>query len=36
VKRAKKLKIPLIFVDGRDPEEIARAIEGGHNGTEVR
>jgi uridylate kinase len=36
VKRAKKLKIPLIFVDGTDPQEIARAIEGGHNGTEVR
>jgi uridylate kinase len=36
VKRAKKLKIPLIFVDGTDPEEIARAIEGGHSGTEVR
>ena len=36
VKRAKKLKIPLVFIDGTDPEEIARAIEGGHNGTEVR
>jgi uridylate kinase len=36
VRRAKKLKIPLIFVDGKDPQEIARAIEGGHNGTEVR
>ena len=35
-KRAKKLKLPLIFVDGTDPQEIARAIEGGHNGTEVR
>ncbi|MBC8224998.1 UMP kinase [Candidatus Bathyarchaeota archaeon] len=36
VRRAKKLKLPLIFVDGTDPQEIARAIEGGHNGTEVR
>jgi uridylate kinase len=36
VRRAKKLKIPLIFVDGTDPEEISRAVEGGHNGTEVR
>ena len=36
VRRAKKLKLPLIFVDGKDPQEIARAIEGGHNGTEVR
>ena len=36
VRRAKKLKIPLIFVDGTDPQEIARAIEGGHSGTEVR
>ena len=36
VRRAKKLKLPLIFVDGTDPQEITRAIEGGHNGTEVR
>ena len=36
VKRAKKFKLPLIFVDGTNPKEIARAIEGGHNGTEVR
>ena len=36
VRRAKKLKIPLIFVDGTDPEEIVKAIEGGHGGTEVR
>ena len=36
VRRAKKLKIPLIFVDGSDPEEIVKAIEGGHGGTEVR
>jgi uridylate kinase len=36
VRRAKKLKIPLIFIDGNDPEEIVKAIEGGHQGTEVR
>ena len=36
VKRAKKLKLPIIFINGTDPQEITRAIEGGHNGTEVR
>lgn len=36
VRRAKKLKIPLIFIDGTDPKEIVKAIEGGHKGTEVR
>ncbi len=36
VRRAKKLKIPLIFIDGTDPEEIVRAVVGGHGGTEVR
>lgn len=36
VRRAKKLKIPLVFIDGSDPEEILRAVEGGHGGTEVR
>jgi uridylate kinase len=36
VRRAKKLKIPLVFVDGTDPEEIIRAVEGGHNGTMIR
>jgi uridylate kinase len=35
VRRAKKLKIPLVFIDGSDPEEIVRAVEGGHGGTEV-
>ena len=35
VKRAKKLKMPLIFIDGSDPDEIVRAIEGGHRGSEV-
>ncbi len=36
VRRAKKLKIPLVFIDGSNPDEILRAIEGGHGGTEVR
>jgi len=31
----KKAKIKTIFVDGRDPEEIARAVAGNHNGTTV-
>ncbi len=35
VRRAKKLKIPVVFVDGNDPQEIVRAVEGGHNGTIV-
>jgi uridylate kinase len=35
VRRAKKIKIPLVFVDGTIPSEIIRAVEGGHNGTEV-
>jgi len=33
---ARRLHIPIIFIDGTDPEEIVRAVEGGHNGTEVR
>jgi len=35
VRRAKNLKIPLVFIDGTDPEEIIRAVEGGHSGTEI-
>jgi len=35
VRRVKKLKIPLVFINGTDPEEIIRAIEGGHGGTEI-
>jgi uridylate kinase len=31
----KKAKIKTIFVDGRDPDEIARAVAGNHNGTTV-
>ena len=36
VRRAKRLKIPLVFIDGTDPEELIRAVEGGHGGTEIR
>lgn len=32
---ARRLRIPIVFVDGTDPEEIVRAVEGGHSGTEV-
>jgi uridylate kinase len=35
VKLAARISMPLIFIDGRDPEEIRRAIEGGHSGTVV-
>jgi len=35
VKLATKINMPLIFIDGRDPEELRRAIEGGHSGTVV-
>ena len=31
----KKTKIKTIFVDGRDPEEIIRAVEGKHHGSVV-
>jgi uridylate kinase len=33
---ARRLSIPIVFIDGTDPEEIVRAVEGGHSGTEVR
>ena len=36
VRRAKKLGVPLVFVDGTDPEELVRAVEGGHSGTLVK
>jgi uridylate kinase len=35
VRRARKLKIPVVFIDGNDPQEIARAVEGEHGGTTV-
>lgn len=34
-KLAKRLGIPVVFIDGSDPEEIIRAVEGGHGGTVV-
>lgn len=36
VRLAARLGIPLVFVDGTDPEEIIRAVSGTHNGTTVR
>jgi uridylate kinase len=36
VKLARRLKIPMVFIDGTDPEEIMRAVEGSHSGTEIR
>ena len=36
VKLAKKLGIPLAIIDGTDPEEIIRAVEGNHSGSTVR
>lgn len=34
-KLIKKNKIKTVFIDGRDPEEIIRAVSGKHDGTEV-
>jgi uridylate kinase len=36
VKLARRLKIPMVFINGTDPEEIMRAVEGSHSGTEIR
>lgn len=36
VRLAARLGIPLVFVDGTDPEEIIRAVSGTHHGTTVR
>lgn len=33
VRYAKSIQIPIIIIDGTDPEEIFRAINGNHNGT---
>jgi uridylate kinase len=33
---AKKTRIPVVFIDGTDPEEIKRAVEGTHGGSLVR
>ena len=35
-KLAAKCGIAVIFIDGTDPEEIIRAVNGSHRGTEVR
>ncbi|MGD2201665.1 MAG: UMP kinase [Candidatus Bathyarchaeota archaeon] len=36
VRLVRKLGTPLIFIDGSDPREIVKAVEGGHSGTIVR
>jgi uridylate kinase len=36
VKLAKKLGIPLVIIDGTDPDEIHRAVKGTHSGSTVR
>ncbi len=36
IRLAARLGIPLVFVDGTDPEEIVRAVSGTHHGTTVR
>ncbi len=35
VRLAKKAGIPVVFIDGRDPEEIKRAVDGTHSGSRV-
>lgn len=35
-KLIKRLKLKTIFVDGNDPEEIVRAVEGNHHGTAIQ
>jgi uridylate kinase len=36
VRLAKKLNIPIVFINGTDPEELMRAVEGTHGGSVVR
>jgi uridylate kinase len=36
VRLAKKLGIPIIIIDGTDPEEILRAVKGTHSGSIVK
>jgi uridylate kinase len=36
VRLAKKLKIPIIIINGVDPEELIRAVKGNHSGSVVR
>lgn len=33
---SKKLKIPVVIIDGTDPEEIAKAVNGTHSGSTIR
>jgi uridylate kinase len=35
VRLAEKLGIPIIFIDGRDPWELVKAVKGTHDGTTV-
>ena len=36
VKLSKEIKIPVIIIDGTDPQEVARAIQGKHSGSTIR
>ena len=36
VRLAKKLDVPIIIIDGTDPNEILRAVEGTHSGSTIR
>jgi uridylate kinase len=36
VRLASKIGVPIVFIDGTDPEEIVRAVTGGHHGTTVK
>jgi uridylate kinase len=36
VKRARKAGIPVVFIDGTDPQEIKRAVDGTHGGSTVK
>ncbi len=36
VKLGKKLGKPVVIIDGRDPEEIIRAVNGNHSGSTIR
>ena len=36
VRLAKKLEVPIIIIDGTDPEEILRAVDGTHSGSTIK
>jgi uridylate kinase len=36
IKKAKKDEIPIIIIDGSDPDEIKRAVDGTHSGSIIR